>query len=555
MTGPAARPLLGSDLRLRLFAWTFGFGTIFHELEFALEQGRMGPLSTYMETMARIKPTIGWSSDVGLALHAACAALGLLLMVVACTPRGARWCRPALCLLAPVFLLSQLACPDRITSHAGLMAGGLAVVLLLGIAELADRWLARIRRRGSSAAPSADWQGWTRVGLAAVCALTYLFAFYYKLNPDWFSSSSAAPRFLLVPIEPMLEDLGDPSLLRAGLAAAAIYCTLVVELLLPLLLVVRRTRLLGCFVGLLFHLPMIVHGVSDFPVLILAFYPAFFGPGEARELLGRLRASVPPGRVLATAILAAAGAHTLQRSPKLVSLYRNAVGLDPLIPTLNTALTVIALVLAVHLTLTLGGWLLERLRGSAPPAGEWAGDADPPRAGRRATPGSAVAAALAALVCAGFVYLNLAGFFGYPSAGAMTMYSGLKADRRNHFLAPPTRGPNPYSYLRVARFEAVGDAPELRGFRAFLERLTRDGRPPALQLNLLRYHVDRICRAAPGGSVGLTLTGPDGWRLEADDACAVPSLRRYSILPIGDRCSPGCGRHLRDWARGKLAAD
>jgi hypothetical protein len=136
----------------------------------------------------------------------------------------------------------------------------------------------------------------------------------------------------------------------------------------------------------------------------------------------------------------------------------------------------------------------------------------------------------------------------------MTMYSGLSADRSDHYLAPRARRPNIYTYVRVERFASAADAPERRGFEAFLGRLTRDGRPPALQLNLLRYHVDRICRAAPGERLDLVLTGPTGWRLEADDACVVPSLRRYWPLPLGDRCRPGCGRDLRDWARGKLAA-
>ena len=85
-------------------------------------------------------------------------------------------------LLAPVFLLSQLASPDRIASHNGLMAAGVWSSSSWGWGS----GTTALRRPGS---PRADSYQWTLTGLAWVCTLSLCaFAFLYKLNPVWFST-------------------------------------------------------------------------------------------------------------------------------------------------------------------------------------------------------------------------------------------------------------------------------------------------------------------------------------------------------------------------------
>ena len=209
---------LRSDLRLEVFAVVFALGTVFHELEFLLEQARVGPFTEYMERWSRVAPSMGWSSEVGLALHFGNVVISVLLVVLP-------WRRELLCLLTPTFFLSQLASPDRIASHSGLMAGGLLVIFTLGVAE----WLERLGQPERAAVPRTDWCGWTLTGLSWVCTLTYFFALVYKLNPHGFSPGSAAPGFLLQPLGPILTRTGwAGGVVEPVVAALAIYGTLVV---------------------------------------------------------------------------------------------------------------------------------------------------------------------------------------------------------------------------------------------------------------------------------------------------------------------------------------
>src|SRR5262249_34000224 len=147
----------------------------------------------------------------------------------------------------------------------------------------------------------------TLTGLASVCTLTYVFACFYKLNPVWFSPQSPAPPFLMHPIAPILARAGALRSVEGVLAPVAIYGTLVVEALLPVLLLGRRTWLFGCFVGIAFHVPMLIKGVTDFPTLIIAFYPAFATRAEVAEVLRRCRARPAWPRLGATAALGGAG--------------------------------------------------------------------------------------------------------------------------------------------------------------------------------------------------------------------------------------------------------
>jgi hypothetical protein len=546
-TAPS-RKVLQSDLRLEVFAVVFALGTIFHELEFLVEQARIGPFVEYMERWSRVAPSMGWPSSVGLTLHLANVAISLSLMVLP-------WRRELLCLLTPMFFLSQLASPDRISSHSGLMAGGLLVVSILGAAE----WLERLGRRARPPAARTDWVGWTLAGLACMCTLTYVFACFYKLNPVWFSSQSPAPSFLMHPIMPILTRVEPLRRVEGVLAPAAIYGTLVVEALLPFLLLGRRTWALGCFVGVGFHLPMLIRSVADFPTLIVAFYPAFATRAETEELLRRCRIRPAWPRLGATAALGAASTLVVGLSLRRISRLDASVGaVERFVFVANVVLIAATVVGLIHVGLTLGGWLLERLSGRAGRPTDAAGGrvASAPSGERggagRAITGRALAAATVLVVGAGFLYTNVAPFLGLPSAGAMSMYSGINAERSNHFLMPRLRIGDSYSYATIVEFEADGtETPAVKEFRAFAASLAAQKRPVEVLLNLVRYQMSRVCGSGSAGPVRLRLRTIDGRALEFEDVCAEPAMLRYSALPIGSRCNPECPA-VEEWARGKL---
>ena len=294
------------DLRLQLFARLFALGTISHELEFLLEQSRIGPLTEYMERWSHVVPSVGWLSRTGLALHFANVAVSLLILILP-------WSRELLCLLAVTFLGSEPASPERIASHCSMMAGALLIILALGLAE----WIEGALQRTKHASASRAWYAWTLVGLKSICALTYFFAFFYKLNPGWFSSAGRAAGFLTMPLNPLLDLLGMPDTFRRLLASISIYGTLVIEFSLPVLLLMRRTRLLGCRIGLIFSLGMIAQGVGNFPVLIVAFYPAFLSLAQTRELVERCLARPTVARIIATVMFAAVLVHPARSQGQL----------------------------------------------------------------------------------------------------------------------------------------------------------------------------------------------------------------------------------------------
>ena len=320
---PDRHPLaLASDLRFEIFAVVFALSTINHTLQMLLEQQVVGPIDEYLERWRPVVPTIDWPTAAGLAIAAAM--LALSLFAIALPSR-----RLLLALLALPTLAWNLVSPERIPAHNSVMAAALAIVFLLAFGELVERY----QRRSSPALWSGDWYAWTLSGLRAVGALTYVFSFVQKLNPAWFTSQApTTTSFLYLPLEPLVDRLGlPPQPIRQLLMPVAVYGAIVVELTLPLLLYWRRTRIWGCLLGLLFHLPMLVLAVGDFPVMIVAFYPLFLSLDQARELLRRCVRPLTLVPLTLRIGLGAVGAFTILRAAWGLRYVENAIVSSPLL--------------------------------------------------------------------------------------------------------------------------------------------------------------------------------------------------------------------------------
>ena len=340
---------LVGDLRIQVFGALFGLATVHHELQFILEQQRTGPFATYMDRWSVIKPTVGWSSEVGITLHLLDLLLGALLLVLP-------YRRALLILVGLSFLLANLVSPERTASHNSLMVAASAALLILGSAELIENAVCQRWRRART-----DWYGWTITGLTWLCALTYAFAMLHKLNWTFLSlADSTAPPFAFVFVEP-LGISRETSLVVFGYAA--IYGTLAIEAALPFLLMWRPTRMFGCFLGVSFHLAMMARGIMDFPTLILGFYPLFMTVDEARELLSRFATRPSPLRLATTVVVAAIGALIISRSAYVHDLYANPVDLEPVLMWVHSALLYATFFWFAYVLATVGAILLHR--GSA----------------------------------------------------------------------------------------------------------------------------------------------------------------------------------------------
>jgi hypothetical protein len=521
-------PRLTHDTRIHVVAVLVAWGTVCHVLKFVLDQTMLGPMSDYMERWSRVLPSVGWSSTWGIALHLTTAAVAILMLL----PRRRR---ELLAVLLGPYVLSQLATPDRISSHSAHLVAGLMVVAGLAALESLDR-----TRGASSADRHPDWYGWTFTGLALVCALTYWFGAFYKLNPVWCSDRSAGTRFLMAFLAPLLEPTGLATAARALLAPVAIYGTIVLELVLPLLLFGSRTRLLGCALGLAFHVPMIAQGVSDFTAMTVAFYPAFLSVSEVQELLNRLRQPTLE-RITVTGLVGALGCRAVVNTPAFLER-RQAPDVNALVLAANTTLTCALLLVFIYAAVTVAAGLRT------------------PRAAARVTPwrgGRSVplgAAGVIGLVLFLVTYNNLGTFFGLPTVAPMTVFSGIDADYTNHYLMPRLPLVYDYGYVPLVRFEAPAlDTREAREFQVFVRFVEKQAPPPRLHLEFLRYQMSRICRSGGAAAVRVELASPHG---TIDDVCARPEMLRYVPLRLTPAvCHPGsCSTVIRTWVAGGLLA-
>ncbi|MGH7337040.1 MAG: hypothetical protein ACREI7_05655, partial [Myxococcota bacterium] len=233
----------------------------------------------------------------------------------------------------------------------------------------------------------------------ATVVLVYAFAFLAKLNTDFLDPASSCAVAFSRHISPLVDQV-------PGAAHAAAYGTMLVEAVLPLLLIVRRTRAYGAILGLGFHLVLsfdLVRHFVDFSAvmsaLLLLFVRLDMGEDANRRWSRRL--------AIAFGILIAAGfgVHTLGDSDR------------------GTRLILVMVVQLLWVVYAAGLIVLAvRFRGAAP-------------VGARETFG--MRPALVPIVA--LVALNgLAPYLGLKTHTAWNMYSNLdvQPDRSNHLLVP-----------------------------------------------------------------------------------------------------------------------
>jgi hypothetical protein len=247
-------------------------------------------------------------------------------------------------------------------------------------------------------------------GLRLVLLAGYAFAAFAKLNSAFLDPMVSCAAFFADQTSRSL--LGPPIPPGSTAAAVAVVGTVAVELSIPVLLVLSRTRPFGVALGLAFHTLIsfdLGQHFYDFTAVLVALFLLFLPPSFAARLAGRLR-RLPEGLrdVLGASGVAAA----------LVLVALAVGGPAPLLPFVAfPAWAAYALTLLAAVLVGL------RRRGTV----TW----PPPGMAWRPTPMAAVVVALA-LVNGVLPYLGVKTAYGY------TMYSNLAlADgRSNHLLVP-----------------------------------------------------------------------------------------------------------------------
>lgn len=308
-------------------------------------------------------------------------------------------------------LLSLLIDMPEAVNH-WLLLGLTTVGLAGGLA------LAALRRRDWLSDPGEIYRRVAPVVRIQV-VLVYVFAVLAKLNTDFLDPTLSCGTA-------MSADLlagGPVSLYGSWQDVPAIAGTLLIEALLPIGLLVRRTRVAAVLAGSTFHTVLAVAGHVPFSGFAMAFYALFLPDDLPRRLRGLLDST----QALCTA---AARARSFAASPLAFPLLGGAwtavaigitYGPEDVVFSFVGRLAVVAF---VAYAIGLGVLLLLCLRREGP--GAYA-----PGALRLAHPVWAIAPLL--------VVLNAATpYLGLKTQSAFTMYSNLQTEegRWNHLLVP-----------------------------------------------------------------------------------------------------------------------
>jgi len=206
-----------------------------------------------------------------------------------------------------LFGLAAVAVLARPRSRAGV--GVLAVAVLVGVwleaPTLSNHWLlqgfvALVVLGGLALRPATGAELLERIAgpLRLVLLAFYSFAAFAKLNTDFFDPAVSCGRFYLEEsarswgLGSAVEGLSGGAQRGVAVAVAAI------ELSVPALLLVRRTRLIGVLVALAFHFVLALdrtHQFFDFSSVLVVLFLLFLPPegiDAAVQRLGALRASV-----------------------------------------------------------------------------------------------------------------------------------------------------------------------------------------------------------------------------------------------------------------------
>ena len=141
----------------------------------------------------------------------------------------------------------------------------------------------------------------------------------------------------------------------------------------------------------------------------------------------------------------------------------------------------------------------------------------------------------------------LAPYLGLKFNFSQTMYSGLLPTAENHLFFPKIPIFQYDTYASVTSIDIAGvETAHRKNFETFVESARNSGQ--FIHLNILKYHLDRICREE---NVSIAIEYQTYWkqRVYHSDACVTPRMRQYSSVQLYPSCWPSCTGELARWAR------
>jgi predicted DCC family thiol-disulfide oxidoreductase YuxK len=331
---------MNRDLRLKLFYILLGIGCLAHEIQFIHRQFiRIGSFLDYIEKWREVGPILSIPQELMLLIHLSF--IGLSIALIFSKHRSV-----IAFILAPLLIIKIFTYPPPgVSNHYIMMVFALLANFLFLLFRAFVIW--RNNRYPYNLLQARDVEGALFKSLKHILCLTYFFAFFHKLNSGWLSTgNNFAGDFLIPCFKPVLSLINVPdAVVFHYLSLLSIYSTLAIEFSLPILLLIQLTRVLGCVVGIIFHIIMMTSGIFDFPSIILAFYPLFFEEDELRNILTNRILKVTPGKFY---VSFAIGVY-------FITIYQNPVSILKFIMSKFESLGAIN---AIYLIETIFGYLL-----------------------------------------------------------------------------------------------------------------------------------------------------------------------------------------------------
>lgn len=320
--------------------------------------------------------------------------------------------------------------------------------------------------------------------------LVYAAAAIAKMNTGFFDGDTSCAASMSARVAWF-----DPALLDGSWRVApAIWGTLLIEVALPVLLAVPRTRVLGLMVGGAFHTVLALAGNVPFSALALALYVAFLPV----DTPGRLRALADGRPSLGRwARLARRWGSSPAVFPVAVSCWLTAAVIFSFEPAAGAVLISHGTRLIFLLEMLAAGTLLALSRLRRGPR------VSPPGSLRLGHPVFAVGILL-------LVANSLSPYLGLKTESSFTMFSNLQTEGGywNHVFIPEAVRVFPYQDQLVRIIDSNDQA---------LEERTRDG------TRLVRFELERYLRSHPGTSTTYATAAAAGETTQTTGPAAAPS--------------------------------
>jgi hypothetical protein len=424
--------------------------------------------------------------------------------------------RPHLWPLYPVLLLLLAIV---MASYSLRLSNHLVVAWFMALALCLDLPFRTPSSRGSEPTP------FLFASIQLIMLLTYLIAFFHKLNPEYLSPDLSCGAGLA---RRHLADRGirNPHLINAY-SFLAIYGTLFLEAAVPVLLLLPAARPLGLCLAVLLHLPFGLICQVHFSTLMYAGLAAFLVPDSGPAVMAALHSLGGPALLLGLAVGLVLGGRFGVTS---AFHYRRA----GLLLQLFFGVYTIA-VLAVCLALPHPGFAATRFAGTRLHSWRGAGE------------GAIVLALL------GLAYLlnGLSPYLGLKTEFSLAMFSNLRPQPWRHFIVPAPWRPYPAAnYIRVERIEGLPERGRHKGGWMADLVLTCLLKPEQWQYSAYFFHegLKLVCRSAGPTPVIQVVYVERGERHEVTDyaremAGRPPHYLRATLFPYRlplDPSTPHC---------------